>query len=93
MEMHKKLAQAKGSIVVGNDNSSHSASRDRALSPNQLEKNRQSSNLRVRLDDTDSHLPLERSKSKISDKGPLSFHSDPPYDPKSPMSEKDRKTS
>ena len=89
--MHKKLAQAKGSIIVGNE-SSHTVSRDNTKSPVQEEKQRQSSNLRVRLDDTDSQLPVERSKSKISDKGPLSFHSDPPRinDPKSPLSEKDK---
>ena len=44
------------------------------------------------MDDTDSHIPEERSKSKISDKGPLSFNSEPHHisDPKTPLSEKDQ---
>ena len=71
--MHRKLSQAKGSIIVGNESV---ISRDR--SPNQDAKGRDSSNLRVRLDDTDPEILHERSKSKISDKGPLSFQSDPP---------------
>ena len=68
LEMHKKLAQAKGSINVGNE-SSHTVSRDNTKSPPVLEeKKRESSNLRIRMDDTDSQLPHERSKSKISDR-------------------------
>ena len=39
VEMHKKLAQAKGSIIVGNE-SSHTHSREKTTSPVQEEKHR-----------------------------------------------------